>query len=166
MRDLTKSTLSAGLAMSLFGVQTAVNLFRGGPAEGSNKTQESLDAVTQTLVEQTGSGLREVFHAGDLVQRELVDLTMQFLTMAPMRPQGGMSMLTDMSRQVGDRMRRWMGKMGDAGGSDCGCGDRAGSMQGDGWTEPQQPDAQPTPPPRSSGASPSGEGGWTGRNRP
>jgi hypothetical protein len=143
MRELTKSTLSAGLAMSLFGMQTMMNAFRMSPTGGPNPAQAALDAVTQTMVDQTGKGLRETFQVGDKVQRMLVDLSFEFLTLAPLRPGRGMSMMTDTTRRATEQMSRWMGGMGmgmgNGRGSDCGCSGAA-PMRAGAWsaTAPSQ----------------------------
>jgi hypothetical protein len=142
MRELTKSTLSAGLAMSLFGMQTMMKVFRRPTTSGLNPAQESLDAVTQALVDQTGSTLRETFQASDKVQRKLVDMSFQLLTLGLMRPGGGMSTLTDTTRQAADRMRMWMGDMGGARGPGCGC---TGSAQPNPGAGPAPQSSQPWP---------------------
>jgi hypothetical protein len=121
MRELTKSTLSAGLAMSLFGMQTMMNVFRRPPASGPNPAQEGMDAVTQAMVDQTGATLREAFQAGDRAQRRLVDLSFQIMTLGLMRPGRGMSTMSGMTQQATGMMSRMMGGMGGARDPDCGC---------------------------------------------
>jgi hypothetical protein len=141
MRELTKSTLSAGLAMSLFGMQTMMNVFRRPSTSGPSPAQEGLDAVTQAIVDQTGNTLRETFQAGDKVQRRLVDMSFQILTLGMMRPGGGMSMMSGMTQQATGMMSRMMGGMGGARDSDCGCsgsapmspGASAASMSSQSW---------------------------------
>jgi hypothetical protein len=154
MRELTKSTLSAGLAMSLFGMQTMMNAFRRPQAGGPSRAVEDLDAVTKAVVERTGNMLRETFQMGDKVQRGLVDMTFGFLTLAPLRSGGGMSMMGDTTRRAADQMRRWMGGMGmggmgmggmgDGSGSDCGCS---------GGAPPTRPSPWSTTPPSPSGSA-------------
>src|SRR5438045_1140953 len=140
MRELTKSTFSAGLAMSLFGMQTMMNAFRRRPRGGGpSPTAEALDAVTQAMADQSGDALRETFQAGDKVQRELVDLTFRFMTLAPMRPAGGMSTMTDATRQAAERVRKWIGDIGSTRGPCGGCRD----------ADQPQPRARPAPPPRA-----------------
>jgi hypothetical protein len=146
MRELTKSTLSAGLAMPLFGIQTMMNVFRRSPTGGPNPAEESLDAVTQALVDQTGNTLRETFQASDKVQRELIDLSFRLMNLGVMSPGNGTSTLADATRQAAGRLRQWMGGMGGARGTDCGC---SGSAS-------RSPDAGPTGAP--AGASLSGWG--------
>jgi hypothetical protein len=120
MRELTKSTLSAGLAMSLFGMQTMRDLvFRRRSAE-PRSAQEPIDTVTQALLDNTSKTLREVFQAGDKIQRGLVDITARFATMGAMRPNGGMSM-PGAARQATEQFRAWMGDMNGRRGGDCGC---------------------------------------------
>jgi hypothetical protein len=121
MRELTKSTLSAGLAMSLLGMQTVINIFRKSPTGGTNPTQESLDAVTQAMVDQTSTTLSEAFQASDKVQRGLVDLTFRLMTLGVIRPGNGTSTLADATRHATGQLRQWMGGMGGARGTGCGC---------------------------------------------
>jgi hypothetical protein len=135
MRELTKSSLSAGLAMSLFGMQTMLNAFRRPPAGGPNPAQEALDTVTQTIVNQTGDTLRETFQVADKLQRGLVDMTFSFLTLAPLQSGGGMSTIGDMLRRTTQQMTQWMPGMGMGMGmgngrkSGCGCpGETAASQ--------------------------------------
>jgi hypothetical protein len=132
MRELTKSTMSAGLAMSLFGMQVMRDAFRRTQAGGPSPAVEDLDAVTQAMVDRTGDMLRETFHVADKFQRGLVDITFGWLTLAPLRSTGGMSTMADTTRQVTEGMRRWMDSMGMryGGGSDCGCADAASTRPG------------------------------------
>jgi hypothetical protein len=98
--------------MSLFGVQTVMNVFRQTPAGGPGPAQQGLDAVTETLVEQTGGTLRQAFQTGDKVQRWLVDTTFGFMTLAPLRSDGGGSSLAGVAEQVTAGLRRLLGGMG------------------------------------------------------
>jgi hypothetical protein len=151
--------------MSLFGVQTMMNAFRSSPTGGPNPAQESLDAVTQAIVNQTSNTLRETFQVGDKVQREIVDLSFQFLTLAPMRPGGGMSTPGGVTQQATELLRRFMdgmsgmmggtsGMMGGAARRDCGC---TGSSPP--WTGARQaPPGAASPPPQPGAAAAQGEG--------
>jgi hypothetical protein len=123
MRELTKSTFSASLAMPLFGMQVMMDAFRRSRDGGRSLAVEDLDSATHAMVDRTGNLLRETFQIADRFQRGLVDMTFGFLTLAPLRSGGGMSTLADTTRQVTEGMRRWMGGMGmgDGPGSDCGC---------------------------------------------
>jgi hypothetical protein len=150
MRELTKSTLSAGLAMSLFGMQTMMNVLRRSPVGGPNPAQQALDTVTQAMVSQTGNTLRETFQVGDKIQREVVDLTFRVLTLAPMQGGSGTSTITDAAQQMTDRVRKWMGDMGGALQGGCGC---TGST-------PASSGTQPSPPTSQSSAAPASNQGW------
>ena len=151
MRDLTKSTFSAGLAMSLLGMQQMCGLFRRPRNNGErSSTTGSLDAVTQAMVDQYSDPLRETFRVGDRVQRELIDLTFGFLTLNPFRRQGGSSSFTDAARQTTDRARRWMGNM-DISGCSCRGGQTADDNRSTSW-------APPPPPPRPRADGGAGEG--------
>jgi hypothetical protein len=94
MRDITKSMLSYTWAVSMFGVQQAANMFRGGRQQGSRAT-DAFDDITGAVTEQFDDTFKAAFRAGDSVQRGLVDLMF-----------GGMGTLNpDMWRQFGDRIR-------------------------------------------------------------
>lgn len=120
MRELTKSSISAGLAMSLLSVQMMMNAFRRPRRDGPSSTVETLDSVTQAMVDRTGNTLRETFQASDKIQRELVNLTFRFFGMGSMRPSGGMSTMSDATRMTTEGLRRWMDNTGSARGP-CGC---------------------------------------------
>jgi hypothetical protein len=167
MRELTKSTLSAGLAMSLFGMQTMMNVFRRSRDGGPNPARKALDTVTQAMVDQTGNTLRETFHVGDKVQREMVDLTFRFMIFAPMGRGNGMSTMTNVAQQATDRLRKMMGDMGGARQADCGCRGPAPPSSGTRTTPPPRSRAASSPgqgwgpmpdPPQSRAASPPGQG--------
>jgi hypothetical protein len=87
MREFTKSLLSFSWAMSLFGAQQMVNLFRR-PAAGEprGRATAAMDAVTAATEEQFDDVLRETFKAGDRLQKGLVDMLARMLTL------GGMGM--------------------------------------------------------------------------
>ena len=145
MRELTKSTLSAGLAMSLFGMQTMMNAFRRPQPGAPNSAQDAVDMVTQAMVDNTSGALREAFQAGDKVQRTLVDMTFQFMTLAPLRAGGSSaSTMTDVTRQATERLRTWMGGMGGAGQPGCGCRGSAQPRTGGSAQPPPQPSTATT----------------------
>src|SRR5262245_56680413 len=124
MSELIKSTLSAGLAMPLFGMQAMMDVFRRSEDGGRIRAVDDLDAVTQAMVDKTGDLLRESFQFGDRLQRGMVDMTFGFLTLAPLRMGGGMP-------GMGGQMSRLLGRTGMAmgmdGGRGSGCGCSGGS---------------------------------------
>jgi hypothetical protein len=143
MRELTKSTLSAGLAMSLFGMQTMMNMFRRPQPGRANSAQTGMDAVTSAILDQSGQTMRDVFQAGDKIQREMVDVTFAFMTLAPLRPSGAASSLGGMAQQATGLLSRLMG------GTASGCGScRGANRSSNPWSS-----AGPTREP--SGAQPS-----------
>jgi hypothetical protein len=143
MRELTKSTFSAGLAMSLLGMQTMMNMFRRPQPGEANPAQAGLDAVTGAILDQSGQTMRDVFQAGDKLQREMVDMTFAFMTLAPLRPGSSSPTLGGMTEQATGLLRRWMG------GTARGCGSCVGANSSDkSWAGPrmaqQSPTAQPS----------------------
>jgi len=68
MRELTKSMLSFTWSMSVFGLSQAVNLL--SPRQAASAFEE----VTRRAQEQLGPSTRQIFGAGDNLQRSFVDL--------------------------------------------------------------------------------------------
>ena len=99
MREFTKSMTSYTWAMSLFGVQQMVNVFRPG------KAAESFNNVTKATEEQFGEALRATFRAGDNVQQGLLDVTFGMLTLG-MFDRGGARTTADVTRQTGEALRQ------------------------------------------------------------
>jgi len=125
VREITKSSLSAGLAMSVFGLQQFMNLCRPRRSNGASTAAESLNSVAQAMVDQSSDALRETFHASDKIQRGLVDMTFRLLALEPLRSPGAASTISGAARQTTEQIRRWMEGMGVATGGGCGCrGDR------------------------------------------
>ena len=89
MRDLAKSMMRLSGAMSVLAADRAASLFGsqalrsvGGPASAQASTAQStaqpfdtqaFDALSRTAEAQLSAPARDFFHAGDRVQRTLVD---------------------------------------------------------------------------------------------
>jgi hypothetical protein len=109
MRDFMKSMMSYTWAMSLFGVQQMVNVFR------PSKATESFDNVTDATREEFGDALRATFRVGDNLQRGIVDLTFSVFSMGMFDGRGGGSRTaSDVGRQSADAFRQGMRAMGQA----------------------------------------------------
>jgi hypothetical protein len=134
MREFTKSTISAGLAMSLFGTQVVRSVLQGRSPSATPGAQERIESVTQALLENTGGSLRETFQAGDKVQRAFVDAAFRFMSLGSMRGTGASGMMIGAAQVAAERMRSWMSTDGTRPGG-CGC---AGTET---WN--RKPDAQP-----------------------
>lgn len=102
MREFTKSMMSYTWAMSLFGVQQMVNVFR------PSKAVESFDNVTDATNEELGDALKATFRAGDNLQKGLVDLTFSFLTLGMTDRRGSSGAAADLGRQSAEAMRQGM----------------------------------------------------------
>ena len=100
MREFTKSMTSYTWAMSLFGLQQMINVFR--PA----KAAESFNHVTKATEEQFGDALKATFRAGDNLQRGFVDVTLGLLTLGMFDRGGGAQTTTDVARQTGEALRQ------------------------------------------------------------
>jgi hypothetical protein len=77
MRELTKSTLSLPLAMSLFGIEQLANTVL---PQHSGKATAAFDAVTQAAGTQLSELIQGLFLLGDTLQRETTDLAFSLLT--------------------------------------------------------------------------------------
>jgi hypothetical protein len=103
MRDFTKSVFSFSWALSLFGVQQALNLMRPSRAIGA------FDKVTEASKKEMGDTLKATFKAGDDLQRGLMDMTVGIFTGQALNPGRWMKMTSDLMKQsaeaVGQGMR-------------------------------------------------------------
>jgi hypothetical protein len=166
MREFTKSMTSFTWAMSLFGLQQMIDVFR------PSKAAESFNNVTKATQDQFGDALKATFRAGDNLQRGLVDVTFGVLTLG-MFDRNGSRATTDVARQTGEAIRqtgRVVGQAVDVVGQTMQSATAAATgaaQQAAGWaatasttTQPRR-DTAPSPPPRpSSGASGGGQQGW------
>jgi len=167
MREFTKSMTSYTWAMSLFGLQQMINVFR--PA----KATESFNNVTKATEEEFGGALKATFRAGDNLQRGLVDVTLGVLTLG-MFDRNGSRATTDVARQTGEAVRqtgRVVGQAVDVVGQTVQSATAAATgaaQQAAGWaatagtntTQPQRNTVPGSPPRPSSGASGGGQQGW------
>ena len=107
MREFTKSMTSYTWAMSLFGLQQMINVFRPG------KATDSFNNVTKATEDEFGDALKATFRAGDNLQRGLVDLTFGVLTLG-MFDRGGARATSDVARQTGEALRQGGRAVGQA----------------------------------------------------
>lgn len=164
MREFTKSMTSYTWAMSLFGLQQMINVFR--PA----KATQSFNKVTKATEDEFGDALKATFRAGDNLQRGLVDVTFGVLTLG-MFDRGGAQATSDVARQTGEALRqggRVVSQAVDAVTQTVQSATSASgatAQQSGGWaaTQSTQPrkDIQPSPRPSpSSSASGGNQQGW------
>jgi hypothetical protein len=170
MREFTKSMTSYTWAMSLFGLQQMINVFR--PA----KATQSFNKVTKATEDEFGDALKATFRAGDNLQRGFVDVTFGVLTLG-MLDRGGAQATSDVARQTGEALRQGGRAVSQAVGAvtqtvQSATSAAAGAaQQSAGWggmpspsygakTQPQK-DTSAAPPPRPSpSASGGGQQGW------
>src|SRR4051812_33043057 len=93
MRDITKSMFSFSWAMSLFGVQQAVNLF------SPSKATKAFDNVTGATKEQFDDVLKATFRAGDNLQRGMVDMMLGVFSGQAFNPSRLTRMTSDVMQQ-------------------------------------------------------------------
>lgn len=108
MRDLTKSISSFSWALSLFGVEQAMNLMH--PA----KAAAAFDAVTEATERQLGDLMKSTFRAGDNMQRAMVDMTMGFMNMEVMDPGRWTRAAGDVMGRTAEAARQAAGRAGAA----------------------------------------------------
>jgi tRNA A37 threonylcarbamoyladenosine dehydratase len=112
MRQFTKSMMSYTWAMSLFGVQQAVNIFR--PRGGGQQTHPSTEAfnnVTEATEDEFSDTLKATFRAGDNLQRGMVDLMFSVFTLGVFDRNGASCMSSNAGQQSADTFRQGMGAM-------------------------------------------------------
>jgi hypothetical protein len=170
MREFTKSMTGYTWAMSLFGLQQMINVFR--PA----KAAQSFNKVTKATEDEFGDALKATFRAGDSLQRGVVDVTFGVLTFG-MLDRRGAAATSDVARQTGEALRqggRVVGQAMDAVTQTVQSATSAAAgaaQQSAGWgampgtsygaKTQRQKDASTGAPPRpSSSASGGGQQGW------
>lgn len=99
MREFTKSMTSYSWAMSMFGLQQVINVFR------PERATDSFNNVTKAAEEQFDNALKATFRAGDNLQKGLVDMTFGVLTLG-LFDRGGASASSDIVRQTGEAFRQ------------------------------------------------------------
>jgi len=106
MREIAKSFTSFSWAVSLLGAQQLVNLVRR-PASGSGAPSSAgLDGVTRETGRQLDGYLRDVFEAGDQVQRSAVDLAYGVFTLQALSPNRLAALSADVVRQSTSALSR------------------------------------------------------------
>ena len=103
MRDFTKSAFSFSWALSLLGVDQAINLVRPGKKSQGNV----FEPITQATVNQLDDSMRAMYRFGDNLQTRMFDMAFSWMNPA------GMS-----------KMGNWNPFRGTA--NDCGCSDESG----------------------------------------
>jgi len=74
MRELAKSMMSYSWAMSVFGMQQAINLMT--PSQGNGQCGKATGAfqnVTDATTKTFDNGMRQAFQTGDSVQAAMID---------------------------------------------------------------------------------------------
>lgn len=78
MRDWTKSMMSFSWAMSLYGLRQMTSTLS---PESWCSAPAGLDALTRSTEQQLGPAVQSLFRTGDDMQRRLVDLAFDMLTL-------------------------------------------------------------------------------------
>src|SRR5262245_3868512 len=122
MRDLTKSVFSFSWAMSLFGIQQAVNLFT------PSKAARAFDNVTGAAKEQFDGALKATFRSGDNLQREIADIIFGDVAGGEFNPSRLARMTSELTRRSAEAVGQVMGAAP--------CSQQrstAGATQSEGW---------------------------------
>jgi hypothetical protein len=107
MQKFTKSMGSFGWAMSLFGIQQTLNLFKPVCRDsGMHPTTSAFQALTSATVNQLGATTQRTFQAVDGIQRQMLDLG--FSLVWPVR-NGTTSSWSDVAQQTASRAQSWAG---------------------------------------------------------
>src|SRR5690348_736904 len=108
MQQLTKSLGSFGWAISLFGVQQALNLFRPVSREsGMHPTTTAFQALTEATVSQLGATTQRTFLAVDGLQRRFLDMGFSLLGPAMPARDGSASFWSDTVQRAASRAQTW-----------------------------------------------------------
>ena len=107
MRDLTKSALGYTWAMSLFGVQQLANVLTPphGQSHSARKVNDAFYSVTQATENQFGDLVFGAFQIGDEMQRGLVNLTFDALTLKMLNPAYASRLTSEVVEQSQDTLR-------------------------------------------------------------
>jgi len=102
MREIAKSMMSYTWAMSMFGVQQAINLMT--PVQGagqSAKTAQAFDNVTEAATKTFDTSIMQAFNAGTSLQNGMIDMMFGGFLAGGCDPGRLMRMGTDAMRTMG-----------------------------------------------------------------
>ena len=114
MREFTKSMMSYGWAMSLFGVQQMVNILTPQGQQQQHPATEAFNEVADATREQMGDVLKSTYRAGDNVQRGMVDVMFSVMTLGMFDRNGGSRAASNVGQQSAEAMRQGFRAMGQA----------------------------------------------------
>lgn len=114
MREFTKSMMSYGWAMSLFGVQQVVNVLTPKGQQNQHPATEAFNEVADATREQMGDVLKSTYRAGDNVQRGMVDVMFSVMTLGMFDRNGGSRAASNIGQQSAEAMRQGVRAMGQA----------------------------------------------------
>jgi hypothetical protein len=101
MQQLTKSLGSFTWAMSLFGLQQTVNLFRPvSPQSGVHPATAAFQSLTDATVGQLGNTTQRTFQVVDGLQRQLVDVGLSIATLGLLPRGGSMDSFGEMAQRT------------------------------------------------------------------
>jgi hypothetical protein len=89
MREFVKSMMSYTWAMSLFGVQQAINVLTPQGQQPSHPATNAFNNVAGAAREEFGRTVESAFRVGDNVQRAMVDATFSVFTLGAFNRGGG-----------------------------------------------------------------------------
>ena len=107
MRDLTKSVVSMGWALSVFGLEQISSLFTEKEEEEGNgeSMEEAMDSVTEATGKHFGDRAQSIFDSGDRLQREFVDMMFDSMKAENWSPTRMAEWVADMAERSADAVR-------------------------------------------------------------
>jgi hypothetical protein len=109
MRELAKSMMRFGWAMSLFGMDQLATLV-SKPDEDEESQEEkvsaSFDDVSATTGSQFSGRAQNLYESGDKFQCEMVDLVFDFFSAESWSPREVMNRAADLAESSADALRR------------------------------------------------------------
>lgn len=114
MREFTKSAVSFSWALSLLGVDQAMNLVRPGQKSKGNV----FDPITQVAVNQLDDSMRAMYRFGDNLQTRMCDMAFSWMNPSEMAKM--------MNPREMAKMSNWNPFNMTA--KDCGCAEKSGDQ--------------------------------------
>lgn len=127
MRDLAKSMMSCGWALSIFGVQQMFHLMM--PAHGGDsygKATKAFNDVTNAAVGSLDASMKSTYEAGKSLQSGMIDMMFSGMMSAGLDPNRWMSQMADLGKRATQ-------PAGAASGSAPGQGPAPAGSSGLGW---------------------------------
>jgi hypothetical protein len=105
-REITQSMMTCFWALSVFGAEQLVRILATGDLDQSRQqAATAFAAVTRTTESQFGEASREVFRAGDQLQRGMVDFMVNLVTLEAFTPHHMTKMALEVMQQSAEVLK-------------------------------------------------------------